>query len=131
MKTIHVVGKRKSAVARATLNSGAGIVRVNSKLLTFYEPEIYRTKIQEPLILAGDVSKKVNISVNVNGGGINSQSDASRLAVARALALYDKSLHKVFLDYDRTLTVADVRRKETHKPNRHGKARSKIQKSYR
>ncbi|MEK6857478.1 MAG: 30S ribosomal protein S9 [Nanoarchaeota archaeon] len=131
MKTIHVVGKRKSAVARATLNSGVGIVRVNSKLLTFYEPEIYRTKIQEPLILAGDVAKKVNININVEGGGINSQSDAARLAVARALAEHDKSLHKIFLDYDRTLTVADVRRKETHKPNRHGKARSKIQKSYR
>ena len=131
MKTIHVVGKRKSAVARATLNSGAGIVRVNSKLLNFYEPEIYRTKIQEPLILAGDIAKNVNININVEGGGINSQSDAARLAVARALAEHDKSLHKIFLDYDRTLTVADVRRKETHKPNRHGKARSKIQKSYR
>ncbi len=131
MKVIQSVGSRKSAVARATLTAGAGIVRVNSLLLENYTPGMYRLRIQEPLILAGDAAKKVDIQVTVNGGGINSQSDAARLAIAKALAVYDKKLHKLFLDYDRTLTVADVRRKESHKPNRHGKARSKVQKSYR
>lgn len=131
MKTIHVSGKRKSAIAKATLNSGAGVIRINSVLLELYEPEIYRSRIQEPLILAGDTAKKVNIEVTSIGGGINGQADAIRLAIAKALAQFDKSLQKTFLDYDRTLTVADIRRKETHKPNRHGKARSKIQKSYR
>jgi len=131
MKVIQSVGSRKSAVARATLTAGAGIVRVNSLLLENYTPGMYKLRIQEPLILAGDAAKNVDINVTVNGGGINSQSDAARLAIAKALAVYDKKLHKLFLDYDRTLTVADVRRKESHKPNRHGKARSKVQKSYR
>ena len=131
MKSIHVSGTRKSAIARATLVPGAGIVRVNSRLIDFYEPAMSRLKIQEPLIIAGDKAKNVNISIDVQGGGVSSQAEAARLVVARALAQYDKTLQKAFLDYDRVLLVADVRRKETHKPNCHGKARAKRQKSYR
>jgi small subunit ribosomal protein S9 len=131
MKAIHVSGNRKSAVARATLTPGAGVVRVNSQLLETYTPAMSRLKIQEPLIIAGDRAKTVNIAVDVHGGGISSQAEAARLVVARALAKYDSNLHKAFLDYDRVLLVADVRRKETHKPNCHGKARAKRQKSYR
>jgi small subunit ribosomal protein S9 len=131
MKSLHVSGTRKSAVARATLVPGAGIVRINSQLLNAYEPAISRLKIQEPLIIAGDKAKNVNISVSVHGGGQSSQAEAARLVVARVLARYDQTLQKDFLDYDRILLVADVRRKETHKPNCHGKARAMRQKSYR
>ena len=130
-KVIHTKGKRKRAVARATLKEGKGKLRVNGKLLDIIEPKLVRLKVREPLILAGDVASKVDISVNVYGGGIMSQADASRLAIAKSLVQYSKKLEKVFLDYDRQLLVADVRRKETHKPNRHGKARAKRQKSYR
>ena len=131
MKVITIAGKRKRAIARATLKPGAGIVRINSKLLNFIEPVLYRTKISEPMILAGDRAKGINIDIQVNGGGISSQAIAARLVIAKALAAYDPSLEKEFLDYDRTLLIADVRRKETHKPNCHGKARAKRQKSYR
>ena len=131
IKAIHVSGSRKSAVARATLSPGSGIVRVNSQLLSSYDPAFSRLKIQEPLIIAGDRAKNVNIAISVHGGGVSSQAEAARLAVARALAQYDKTLQKAFLEYDRVLLVADVRRKETHKPNCHGKARAKRQKSYR
>lgn len=131
MKQIHTVGTRKSAVARATLYQGSGIVRVNSQLLSTFNNDLYKSKIEEPLIIAGDVAKKVDFKITLNGGGVNSRAEATRLAIAKALAIYDKKLHKQFLEYDRTLSVADVRQKETHKPNRHGKARSKVQKSYR
>ena len=130
MKTIITSGKRKRAIARAKLSEGSGQVRVNSFLLDNYEPEIYKLKIQEPLILAGDVAKKVNISVRVQGGGVASQADAVRLSIGRALAKYSSKLEKVFLSYDRQLLVADVRRKEAAKPN-DSKARAKRQKSYR
>ncbi len=130
-KIIHTKGKRKRAVARATLKKGRGIIKINSKLLNVMEPKLVRMKIREPIILAEDTINKVNISVNVFGGGIMSQADASRLAIAKALVQYNKKLEKTFLDYDRQLLVADVRRKETHKPNSHGKARAKRQKSYR
>ena len=86
--------------------------------------------MQEPLILAGDLAKKVDITVRISGGGINGQADACRLAIARALVQFDEKLKKTFNDYDRLLLVADVRRKEVCKPN-DSKARAKRQKSYR
>jgi len=130
-KPIHTWGTRKTAVARATLMPGKGKIRVNNALVSSISNSMARLRIQEPILLAQDTVNSLDINVNVFGGGIASQADASRLAIARALAQYDKKLEKVFLDYDRTLLVADVRLKETHKPNRHGKARAKRQKSYR
>ena len=133
MKAVHASGKRKRAVARATLKAGKGRVRINKTPLDLYEPKLVRLKLREPLILAGDVVNKLDIEVNVMGGGINSQAEASRLAVAKALVNYTKGskLKEKFLAYDRNLLVADIRRKEVSKPNRHGQARSKVQKSYR
>ncbi|PIN81163.1 30S ribosomal protein S9 [Candidatus Woesearchaeota archaeon CG10_big_fil_rev_8_21_14_0_10_30_7] len=131
MKNIQGTGIRKRAVARATLKEGKGIIRINSTLIDNYTPALYRDKIKEPLQIAEDTASKVNINVNVFGGGISSQADAARIAISKALEQYNKKLHKDFLEYDRTLLVADIRRKEPSKPNRHGQARSKRQKSYR
>jgi small subunit ribosomal protein S9 len=89
-------------------------------------------RMEEPIVLAGDFAKKVDIEVTVSGGGIASQADAVRLAIARGLVEYsDGKFKDTFLNYDRQLLVADVRAKETSKPNSHGKARAKRQKSYR
>ena len=131
MKSIVSSGKRKGAIARAVLRPGNGIVRINSRLLDTLEPVMHKLKIQEPLLIAGDVSKKVDICVSVAGGGARSQTEAIRLAIGRALAAHDKKLAQLFTNYDRQLLVADVRRKEPRKPNSHGKARSKRQTSYR
>jgi len=131
VKLIKTTGKRKRAIARALLRPGKGIVKINNHLIDLYKPDMARLKLQEPLILAGDVAKGVDVSLNVFGGGYMAQAEAARLALAKALVQHTKRLEKVFLDYDRHLLVADVRRKETHKPNTHGKARAKRQKSYR
>ena len=133
MKNINTSGKRKRAIARAVIRQGNGIVRVNLVPLDFMQPRMSRLKLKEPLILAGEVANKVDIDVHVTGGGISSQADASRIAIAKALADFAKSdkLREIFLAYDRNMLVADVRRKEPSKPNRHGQARSKVQKSYR
>lgn len=130
-KSIVASGKRKTAVAKATLKDGTGKVKVNRVPIDMYEPRFYRLRIQEPLFLADEVISKVDISVKVTGGGAMSQADAARLAIARALAEHSAKLKQAFLNYDRQLIVADVRLKETHKPNKHGAARSKKQKSYR
>ena len=133
MKNINTSGKRKRAIARATLKQGNGLIRVNHIPIDFLEPKMSRLKLREPLILAGDVANKVDIDVSVAGGGTTSQAEASRLAIAKALVNFTKNdkLKEIFLNYDRNLLVADVRRKEPAKPNRHGQARAKIQKSYR
>ena len=132
MKPVHVSGRRKRAIARATLVPGKGEVRINGKALDIYFPEVYALKVREPLILADDVAAKLDVSVNVFGGGVNAQAEASRLAIARALVecSKDKNLKEKFSEYDRHLLVADTRYKENRKPGR-SKARAKRQTSYR
>ena len=132
-KVLVVSGKRKSAIARAIVRHGSGKVTVNSKMLDYYEPAIARMKLQEPILLAGDSAAKVDVEINVSGGGVMGQAEAARLAMAKGMVAFlrDKKLEKAFLEYDRHLLVADVRRKEVRKPNRHGKARAAVQKSYR
>ena len=131
MKTVHESGKRKRAIARATLKPGTGRLKVNNMDIDNYEPKLARMRIKEPLLLAKEIASKVDISVNVSGGGSMGQADAARLAIGRALTSHRPELKKMFLDYDRQLLVADVRRKEVSKPNSRGQARSKRQKSYR
>jgi len=132
MKSQHASGKRKRAIARATLRLGKGKVRINKVLLEFYQPKMSRLKIMEALVIAGDVANSVDIDVLVRGGGQSGQAEAARLVVAKSLVQFskDKTLEQRYLAYDRHMLVADVRRKETRKPN-DSKARAKRQKSYR
>jgi len=129
---VHVSGKRKKARARATLKHGKGRIRINSMDFKFYKPELGKAKIMEPLYLAGDKAKKIDISVDVSGGGWSAQTEAIRLAIAKGIVQLtkDEKLKQDFLDYDRGLLVADVRMNEPHKPNV-SKPRKKRQKSYR
>jgi small subunit ribosomal protein S9 len=131
-KVVNTSGKRKTAVARATVQKGNGIVRINSKPVELYEPEIARWKILEPINIASNHVSKVNINVSVQGGGFMSQANAARTAIAKGLVEFtgDPSLKIAFLDHDRSLLVSDSRRKEPKKPLGRG-ARKKRQKSYR
>jgi len=125
-------GKRKAAVARATVRKGAGLVRVNDRPLELVEPEMVRQKIQEPLLMVGDRTKTLDIAVYVRGGGIVGQASAARTAVARGLLswLKDDQLKEMFRHYDRSLIVSDPRRKLPKRPGGRG-ARKRRQKSYR
>lgn len=131
-KVVNESGKRKTAIARATIKKGQGRVRINKRPLEIHEPELARLKINEPLMLAGDRAGKLDIEVNVAGGGIMGQADAVRTAIARGLVEFtdDEDLKEVYLAYDRTLLVSDPRRKLPKKPLGRG-ARAKRQKSYR
>ena len=132
VKIIHTSGKRKTAIARATLKSGKGRVRINNKPVEFYQPELARLKIQEPLELAGKHTKRIDINISVQGGGVMGQAEASRTAIARGIVEWsgDEELQKLFQSYDRALLVNDTRRKEPKHPMGRG-ARKKRQKSYR
>lgn len=83
---IQTVGRRKRAVARLRLvTNGSGEYTVNGKKYTDYFPyTLWREVVTSPLPLLG-VQDSVNISVKVEGGGVNAQSEAVRLALARAL----------------------------------------------
>jgi len=131
-KIVNTSGKRKTAIARATVQKGKGLIRINKKPVELYEPEIAKWKILEPIRLAEKHIDKVNIDVNVTGGGFMSQANAVRTAIARGLVEFtaDPNLKLAFLDHDRSLLVNDSRRKESKKPLGRG-ARKKRQKSYR
>ena len=129
---VQTTGKRKQAIARATVRKGTGQVRINQQPLEIVEPEIVRQKIQEPLLMVGDRWKNLNIAVDVEGGGIMGQASAARTAVARGLLewLKDPALTEMFKHYDRSLIVNDPRRKLPKRPGGRG-ARKRRQKSYR
>ncbi len=130
-KVVHTSGTRKRAVARATVKEGKGVVRVNRFLLSNYFKGLYLDKVMEPILLIGDLINKINVYVNVKGGGVNAQAEAVRLAIARAFVEYFKGdVKEKFLGYDRMLLVADTRYTEKSKPNR-SKPRARRQTSYR
>ena len=126
------IGKRRKAIARAIIKPGKGMIRINGKRIDVYEPKLARDRIMEPVLLLADEFKKYDISVNTKGGGGSGATDAVRLAISRSLVDFtkDDKIRSAFLNYDRSLLVADVRRKEMRKPN-DSKARAKRQKSYR
>ena len=133
MNRIITSGKRKTAVARAVTTDGTGRVTINKKPYEILQL-LDRLKIEEPLRIAKNIIGNFNFDVliNVSGGGEKSQIEASRLALARAIVevTKNKNVERAFLDYDRNLLVADVRRKEAYKPG-DSKARRKRQTSYR
>ncbi len=129
---VQATGKRKEAIARATIRKGAGRVWINRRPLEIVEPETVRQKIQEPLLMVGDRWHALDIRVDIQGGGIIGQASAARTAVARGLLawLKDPALTDMFKRYDRSLIVNDPRRKLPKRPGGRG-ARKRRQKSYR
>ena len=138
-KSVEMSGKRKTAVARASVKAGTGRVRVNSEPIEIMQPSLARRKSMEPLVIADAMNRlsKVDISVTTTGGGIMGQTDAIRTAIARGLVHYnggaegvDEELRDEYLRFDRSLLVNDPRRKEPKHQLGRG-ARRKKQKSYR
>ncbi|MDD5191792.1 MAG: 30S ribosomal protein S9 [Candidatus Nanoarchaeia archaeon] len=132
-KNIVVGGKRKTALAKATIKPGNGRILINKipyENLDFFK----KLTIEEIIELTKQAEGNFDfdIEVKITGGGNEGQISAARLAIARALVEFTKSekLKKDFLNYDRSLLVADTRRKEAYKPG-DSKARRKRQKSFR
>lgn len=132
MKIVVTSGKRKTAVAKAVIRPGVGRFRINKVPVEIYQPEMARLKILEPIVMAKDLAKQVDVDVEVNGGGFMAQAEAARTAIARALLEFsgDEELKKAFLEYDRTLLVNDIRRKLPKIQGGRG-ARKRGQTSYR
>ncbi|MDG1533792.1 MAG: 30S ribosomal protein S9 [Candidatus Thalassarchaeaceae archaeon] len=138
-KVVNMSGKRKTAVARATVRKGAGRVRVNHQPIHIMEPALARRKALEPVQIAEAMNRltDVDVVVDVEGGGQMGQVDAIRTAIARGLVHYnggaegiDEELRDEYLRFDRSLLVNDPRRKEAKHQMGRG-ARKKWQKSYR
>ena len=132
-KVLVLSGKRKTAIARATVRAGKGRIRVNNIPVEIFEPKLARDKIMGPLLLIDDeIWKQLDINVKVYGGGFMGQAEAARMTIAKCLLKWTKSarLRTTLRDYDRTMIAGDPRRKEPKKFGGPG-ARAKDQKSYR
>ena len=128
MEVVNALGRRKSAVARVYVSEGTGKITINKRDLAEYFPStILQYVVKQPLSTLG-VEEKYDIKVNVYGGGFTGQSQALRLAIARALV-------KINADDKKALRAAgfmtrDSRVVERKKPGR-PKARRRFQFSKR
>lgn len=132
-KKIYASGKRKTAIAKVIIKTGKGKITLNGR--DYNTLHIFdKLKLEEPIRITESIIGKIEFDceITTKGGGEKSQIDAARLAMAKAIIDFTKSdeLKQAFLNYDRTLLVADVRRKEMRKPG-DSKARAKRQTSYR
>ncbi|MBR5593638.1 MAG: 30S ribosomal protein S9 [Bacteroidaceae bacterium] len=128
MEMVNALGRRKSAVARIFVTEGTGKITINKKDLQVYFPSsILQYVVKQPLA-ALDVVEKYDIKVNLNGGGYTGQSQALRLAIARALVKINADDKKA-LRAEGFLT-RDAREVERKKPGQ-PKARRRFQFSKR
>ena len=128
METINALGRCKSAVARIYMTEGTGKITINKRDLTDYFPSpILQYVVKQPLALL-DVAEKYDIKVNLCGGGFTGQSQALRLAIARALVKVNAEDKKA-LRAEGFMT-RDPRAVERKKPGR-PKARRRFQFSKR
>lgn len=121
-------GRRKCSVARVRLATGSGKITINGRTFENYFPvETHRMMVSQPLVLT-DLTSRVDIRVNVNGGGPSGQAGAVRHGISRALLQFDANLRPA-LKGEGFLT-RDSREKERKKPGQPG-ARKKFQYSKR
>ena len=128
MEMVNALGRRKSAVARIFVKEGTGKITINKKDLQVYFPSsILQFIVKQPLTKV-DAVEKYDIKVNLDGGGFTGQSQALRLAIARALVKINPEDKKA-LRSEGFLT-RDAREVERKKPGR-PKARRRFQFSKR
>jgi small subunit ribosomal protein S9 len=134
-KGSFVKSKRKQAIARASASPGKGIIRVNGFDISTIMPIEYREMMMEPVNFSDTtrgLASKMDIKVNVSGGGASAQTQAVRSAIAKSIIEFSgvESLKKEYMHYDRFMVVDDSRRVEPKK-FKGPKARARFQKSYR
>ena len=98
MEVINAIGRRKSSVARVYVSEGTGKITINKKDLEVYFPSaILQYVVKQPLNLL-EVAAKYDIKANLDGGGFTGQSQALRLAIARALVKINEEDKKKLKD---------------------------------
>jgi len=121
-------GRRKTSVARVRLATGTGKITVNGRTFENYFPvDTLRGVVSQPLTITG-TADKLDVRVNVSGGGPNGQAGATRHGIARALLQFDANLRPA-LKADGLLT-RDSRMRERKKYGQPG-ARKRYQFSKR
>ena len=106
-------GRRKTATARTRLYAGGGQIVVNDRPMEDYFPrKTLQMIIRQPLVLA-KLAEKLDVRVNVAGGGVTGQAEAVRHGISRALLQADPSLRAVLKRAG--FLTRDARKKERKK----------------
>jgi len=83
----YATGRRKEATARVWIKAGSGAVVVNGRTMdNYFGRETSKMVINQPLQIL-EQQGKVDITVNVCGGGLSGQAGAIRHGISRALCL--------------------------------------------
>lgn len=128
MEVVNAIGRRKTSVARVYLSKGKGNITVNKKDYKEYFPtNVLQYKVNQAFNVT-DNAGTYDLKVNVYGGGITGQAEATRHAISRALVKLNED-NKPLLKADKLLT-RDPRMVERKKPGQ-PKARKKFQFSKR
>ena len=128
MEVINALGRRKSAIARVYVSEGSGKITINKRDITEYFPSpLLQYVVKQPLQVL-EALEKYDIKLNIIGGGFTGQSQAARLAIARALVKINEEDKKTLRSYG--FMTRDSREVERKKPGR-AKARRRFQFSKR
>jgi small subunit ribosomal protein S9 len=128
MEVVNALGRRKSSIARVYVSEGTGKIIINKRELKDYFPSpLLQYVVKQPLE-ALDALEKYDIKLNIIGGGFTGQSQAARLAIARALVLINAEDKKLLRS--KGFMTRDAREVERKKPGR-PKARRRFQFSKR
>ncbi len=127
-KILHTIGKRKTSVARLYLSPGIGKIIINNlNLDQYFNSYLLKDKILQPFILTKN-NGKFDVRIKIFGGGVNSQAEAIRLAISRALCEISPLSRSILKS--KGLISRDSRKVERKKFGRK-KARKKFQFSKR
>ena len=128
MDVINKIGRRKTAVARIYFKEGSGKITVNNRDYKEYFPlATLQYVVNQPLLITENTGK-YDIQANLDGGGINGQAEALRLAISNALC-------EINAEYRSPLKVKGLLRRDPRMVERkkygQKKARKKFQFSKR
>jgi small subunit ribosomal protein S9 len=91
----QAIGRRKTSIAQVKIfESKEKIFLVNEKPLENYFPLFELQKIVKSPLELVKVENKFKILARVKGGGVNSQAEALRHAISRALVSYNPNFRK-------------------------------------
>lgn len=115
VEQFNATGRRKKSIARVRLiPNGKGNITINKRSIDeYFSLDTFKLIVRQPLELVG-MTNKVDVIVNVDGGGLNGQAGAIRLGIARNLVKMDENTKKELKDAG--FLTRDARMKERKKP---------------
>ena len=109
----QTTGRRKRAVARASLRPGTGQFLINGKALDVYFPTAASRMVVTEALTVTETNESYDITASIHGGGISGQAGALRMAIARSLLELDPESRGTLKSAG--LLTRDSRKKESKK----------------